>query len=84
MNIEDKIIARNERVEADKAWEISLTRRGLIAAVTYLVVGFYLSLLNVEYAWLHALVPPMAYMLSTLSLGIVKSVWIERAYRKKE
>ncbi len=84
MNIEDKIIARNERVEADKAWEISLTRRGLIAAVTYLVVGFYLSFLNVEYAWLHALVPPMAYMLSTLSLGIVKSVWIERAYRKKE
>ncbi len=81
---EENLIARNKRVEADKAWETSLTRRGLIAVVTYLVVGFYLHLLNVDHAWLHALVPPMAYVLSTLSLGLVKSFWIEHFYGKKE
>ncbi|PCJ98621.1 MAG: hypothetical protein COA45_07855 [Zetaproteobacteria bacterium] len=75
---------RNKRVEADKAWETSRTRRALIALFTYLVVGFYLNLLNVNYAWLHALVPPMAYVLSTLSLPLVKKIWIEKIYNEKD
>ena len=74
---------RNKRVEADKAWELSLTRRGIIAAFTYLVVGFYLNLLNVNYAWLHALVPPMAYILSTLSLPLIKKIWLKKIYSKE-
>lgn len=82
MNDDEDIIARNKRVDTDKAWETSLTRRGLIAGVTYFVVGFYLSLLKVDYAWLHALVPPMAYMLSTLSLSIVKTIWIQKLYER--
>lgn len=83
MSIEDDIVERNRRVEADKAWETSFTRRGIIAFVTYVVVGFYLTLLDVEYAWLHALVPPMAYVLSTLSLGLIKKIWIEKVYKRK-
>ncbi|MGH1403565.1 MAG: hypothetical protein ACRBDL_04925 [Alphaproteobacteria bacterium] len=75
---------RNKRVEADKAWETSSTRRIIIAIVTYVVVGFYLDLLKVDYAWLHALVPAMAYMLSTLSLTFVKRIWIKKIYRKKD
>ncbi len=82
MSSEEDIIARNKRVEADKAWETSLTRRGIIAVVTYLVVGFYLNLLGVEYAWAHALVPPVAYLLSTLTLGWVKTEWIKNIYKK--
>lgn len=78
----EDIDKRNKRVEADKAWETSLTRRTIVAFVTYLVVGFYLNLLNVNYAWLHALVPPVAYVLSTLSLPIVKRIWINRIYKK--
>lgn len=81
---EEGIIERNKRVEADKAWEISFTRRAIISVATYLVVGFYLSLLKVDYAWLHALVPPMAYMLSTLSLGIVKKIWINKLYERSD
>ena len=46
----EDINERNKRIEADKAWETSLTRRAIIAAFTYLVVGFYLNLLNVNYA----------------------------------
>ncbi len=75
---------RNKRVESDKAWETSLTRRSIITLVTYLVVGFYLNLLKVDYAWLHALVPPAAYVLSTLSLGFVKKIWLKKIYAKKD
>ena len=41
MNVEKelkKIIERNKRVEFDKAWETSKTRRLLIATMTYFVV----------------------------------------------
>jgi len=33
----EKIKGRNRRVEADKAWETSLTRKILIAVLTYFV-----------------------------------------------
>ncbi len=77
---EKALLERNKRVEADKAWETSKTRRAIIAAITYVVVGFYLSLLDVSFAWLHAFVPPAAYLLSTLSLVYIKQLWIERFY----
>jgi len=76
--------ARNTRVEADKAWETSLTRRAAITIGTYAIVGGYLSYLNVENAWLHALVPPMAYVLSTLSLPFIRGFWIKNLYKPKE
>ncbi|MCB1592514.1 MAG: hypothetical protein KDI90_08705 [Alphaproteobacteria bacterium] len=76
----DGILSRNARVEADKAWETSRTRRLIIALGTYAVVGLYLSLLGVQGAWLHALVPPAAYILSTLTLPLFKRLWIEKCY----
>ncbi len=75
---------RNARVEVDKAWERSLTRRGLIAIATYVVIGGYLSFLGIEGAWLHAVVPAVAYILSTLCLSQIKPLWVENIYRKKE
>ncbi len=78
----EEINKRNARVEADKAWETSCTRRAFIAVVTYLVVGFYLSSLNIENPWLNAFVPPVAYVLSTLSLGFAKKVWMEKIYKR--
>ncbi len=80
----ENIKERNKRVAADKAWEMSLTRRVLIAIITYIIVGFYLNLINISYPWLHALVPPIAYMLSTLSLPIIKKFWICKIYNKKD
>ena len=38
------VMARNARVSADKAWEVSATRRALLASITYLVAGPPLSL----------------------------------------
>ncbi len=77
----ETIEQRNTRVEADKAWELSWTRRVVIAFGTYVVIVGYLSLLNVENAWLHAFVPPVAYILSTLSLPVFKSLWLARIYK---
>lgn len=34
-----KIEERNRKVESDKAWELSWTRRGLIALFTYIAIG---------------------------------------------
>jgi hypothetical protein len=37
-----EIKARNRRVELDKAWETSLTRRSIIAAITYAVAVIFM------------------------------------------
>jgi hypothetical protein len=72
---------RNIRVEADKAWETSKTRRGCIAALTYLVAVIYMQSIGVEGAYLNALIPVGGYLLSTLSLGALKSIWLNKVYQ---
>ena len=74
------ILERNARVEADKAWETSWTRKLFIAGITYVVVTLYLPVLGFEKSYLHALVPVCGYLLSTLSLPIVKTWWIKHKY----
>ena len=73
---------RNAKVEADKAWEISWTRRAIIGAITYIIVAFWLALLGVEHHMLHAIVPILGYLLSMLTLPMIKNYWIEKMYRK--
>jgi hypothetical protein len=80
----DDIKQRNARVEADKAWETSWTRRSLITAGTYIIVSLYLLVLGVENYWLHALVPTGGFLLSTLSLPIVKNMWLKSLYKKEQ
>ena len=70
------IEARNARVEADKAWETSFARRGLLVLFTYLAVGAYLAAIGVKDAWLNAIVPAVAFMLSTLPLPYFKEIWL--------
>ena len=52
-----QILERNVRVETDKAWERSKTRRGVIVGVTYLVAGAYMSALGGPLPWLNAFIP---------------------------
>lgn len=68
---------RNKKVEADKAWELSLTRRLLLILFTYLSIGFYLKAINVNNPWLNAIVPAIAFMLSTLTLPWFKKLWLK-------
>lgn len=78
------LLARNARVEADKAWETSWTRKLIITALTYVIVMLYLTMLGMERVYLHALVPAGGYFLSTLSLPLFKKIWIEKIYKANE
>lgn len=73
-----KIEARNERVEADKAWEVSWQRRILILTLTYLLVLLYFLIIEVEKPLLNAIVPTLGFFLSTLTLSVVKTIWLKR------
>ena len=70
---------RNAKVTSDKAWEISVTRRLSIAALTYAVVVIYLVVIRNIQPFINAIVPVMGYLLSTLVLARVKQNWIQRA-----
>ncbi|HOO50328.1 MAG TPA: hypothetical protein PLK94_03455 [Alphaproteobacteria bacterium] len=74
---------RNARVELDKAWETSKTRRAVIAGMTYIVATLYMMSLGVSQPMLNALIPTGGYLLSTLSLPIVKKIWTDKTCRNK-
>ncbi len=72
---------RNKKVEIQKAWETSKTRRAFIAIVTYSTAYVYMTWgLDVPDAYLHAFVPTGGYLLSTFSLPIIKDLWIQRNF----
>ena len=79
MNLEKEIKEikkRNQRVEGDKAWETSWTRRILLMLFTYLALGFYLWAIGIYNPWLNAIVPAVGFMLSTLTLPFFKRRWL--------
>ena len=78
MNDIDAIRERNKRVELDKAWETSFTRRSIITFMTYIVMVVFLYAINAQLPWLYALIPAAGYFLSTLSLKFVKKIWVSK------
>ncbi|MBI4399951.1 hypothetical protein HY570_04340 [Candidatus Micrarchaeota archaeon] len=77
-----KIEERNSKVEADKIWETSYTRRILLILFTYLAIGVYLQVIGIPDPWLNAVVPAVAFMLSTLTLPFFKKLWFEKIHKK--
>ena len=73
--------ARNGRVEADKAWETSLTRVITITVLTWCVVSFVFWMNGVERFFFNALIPALGYYLSTQSLPFIKLLWLRRRQR---
>lgn len=69
---------RNKRVELDKAWETSKTRRTIIVIFTYVVAASFLSVIGNPSPQINALVPVGGYFLSTLSLPIIKKWWASK------
>ena len=69
---------RNKKVEDDKAWETSWARRILLTIFTYLAIGIYLQVINIPKPWLNAIVPAVAFMLSTLTMPWFKGIWLKR------
>ena len=78
-HIEDEIKnikARNARVELDKKWETSWTRRLCICVLTYIVVVIYsFTIQQISNIFPSSLVPVIGFTLSTLSLGFVRKIW---------
>ncbi len=72
----EAIKARNKRVETDKAWETSWTRRICIMILTYIVVIIYSYVISkFSNIWLSSLVPVIGFTLSTLSLKLIRKIW---------
>lgn len=76
-----KIELRNSKVEQDKKWETSLARKIAIACITYVVLAFYFGFFLGVNPWISALVPTIGFLLSTMSLSIVKEMWIKRQHK---
>ena len=81
MDLEQEIGAikeRNKQVESDKAWETSKMRKLVIFVLTYITATVWLFLINDTYPFLKAFVPGFGWLLSTLTLPIIKRWWIKK------
>ena len=70
-----KIQARNKKVELDKAWETSKTRKISIAVLTYFVMVLVMYSLGMDKPFISAIIPTLGFMLSTFSLDFIKAFW---------
>jgi len=73
-----KIESRNMKVEVDKAWETSLMRRFLLTLFTYLAISVYMWAIDISRPWFNAVVPAVAFMLSTLTMPFFKKIWLKK------
>lgn len=74
-----EIKLRNKRVEIDKAWETSWTRKVLVLTLTYIVMVVFFFFAKLPEPFINAVVPSIAFVLSTLTVPVFKKLWIERA-----
>jgi len=79
MELEERIKQieeRNKRVELDKKWETSWTRKICIMLLTYIIVIVYSYFIrNYDNILLSSLIPVIGFGLSTLSLKVVRKIW---------
>jgi len=72
----DAIEERNKKVEIDKAWETSISRKVIIAVLTYAVIVLFFSVAQLPKPFINSIVPATGFVLSTLSLPFFKKIWI--------
>ncbi|MDD4785194.1 MAG: hypothetical protein PHH12_01945 [Candidatus Shapirobacteria bacterium] len=78
----EKIKNRNLKVEIDKAWEISFSRKILIAILTYFVIVLFFQFANLSKPFINAIVPTLGFLLSTMSIPFFKNFWIKNIYKR--
>ncbi len=78
----DHIKERNARVEADKAWEVSLFRKVVIAVLTYLVIVLFFYFVGLAKPLVNAIVPTVGFVVSTLSVPFFRNIWVRLFYEK--
>jgi len=74
---------RNNRVEADKAWETSKSRIFSVVVMTYIITAIAFYFIGVKNFLLNALIPTVGFYLSTQSLPFIKKRWIGKIYKMK-
>lgn len=75
----EQIKQRNKKVELDKKWETSFTRRICICILTYIVVVIYSYLIRYfDNIFLSSLVPVIGFTLSTLSMKYIRKIWEQK------
>ncbi|MEK6830554.1 MAG: hypothetical protein AABX77_00830 [Nanoarchaeota archaeon] len=72
-----KIKERNFRVENDKKWELSLTRKIVISILTYFVIVIFFYFAGLPNPFVNSIAPFIAFILSTLSLNVLKKIWLK-------
>ena len=76
-----KIKERNKRVEADKAWEVSAIRKICVAILTYAIIVIFFKVADLPKPFVNSIVPTLGFVLSTLSLSLIKKYWIKKFYK---
>ena len=73
---------RNKKVELDKAWETSLSRKIIIAVLTYSMIVLFFFVAQFPKPFINSIVPTTGFVLSTLSLPVFKRLWIKYGTKK--
>jgi len=79
----EEIKTRNQRVETDKAWETSWTRKIIILLLTYIVIVIFFFFARLPKPFVNAIVPAIAFVLSTLTVPIFKKCWQKKIIKQK-
>lgn len=70
------------KVELDKAWETSLSRKIIIAVLTYATIVLFFFVAQLPKPFINSIVPTAGFVLSTLSLPFFKRLWIKYVAKK--
>ncbi len=73
----EELKKRNQRVEADKAWETSTARKVLISILTYIVIVLFFHFADFDKPFINAIVPTLGFLLSTFSISFFKNLWVK-------
>ena len=77
----DEIKKRNVRVEADKSREKSIAKKIIITLLTYSVIVIFFYASGLPNPRLNAIVPSIAFLLSTLGLSLLNNIRLK--YKKR-
>ena len=77
----EKIKERNVKVETDKLWETSWTRKLVIFVLTYVTITIYFYTVGLPEPFINSFVPSLAFVISTLSMPFFKKLWVKFIYK---
>lgn len=79
-----EIKERNAKVEINKAWETSWTRKAAIFTLTYAAITTYFYVASLPDPFVNSLVPALAFVISTFSLPAFKKLWAKHINKPKQ